>query len=65
MKQVDYPLGTPQKPFTRDDFRRKLKDCNSISIKPLPDEKLEELIETVGRLEEIGDVSRIMTLLAG
>jgi 2-methylcitrate dehydratase PrpD len=34
IKQVDLPLGSPQKPFGQADIKRKLKDCNSVSINP-------------------------------
>lgn len=61
--QVDFPLGSPQKPFSPADAKRKLRDCNSVSIKPMSDEGLEKLVETVGRLEELEDVSQLMSLL--
>jgi 2-methylcitrate dehydratase PrpD len=60
VKQVDHPLGTPQKPFADEDFRRKLKDCNSISVKPLPEESLEGLIRKVGKLEEMADMRQLL-----
>ena len=63
IKQVDIPLGSPQKPFSQADIRRKLKDCNSVSIKPLSDETLEKLIETIQRLEEFGDVGPVLSTL--
>jgi len=28
-KQVDHPSGSPEKPFSPDDVRRKLENCNS------------------------------------
>jgi len=61
IKRVDSPLGSPQKPFSEADIKRKLKDCNSVSIKPVSDEILEKLIETIQRLEELEDVGVMMS----
>lgn len=62
-KQVDFPFGTPQKPFSAADTKRKLKDCNSVSIKPMPDDDLERLIKKAERLEELEDVSQLISML--
>jgi 2-methylcitrate dehydratase PrpD len=62
-KQIDIPLGSPQRPFGQADIRRKLKDCNSVSIKPKSDEFLETLIETIQRLEELEDVGQVISSL--
>ncbi len=61
IKQVNIPLGSPQKPFSEADIKRKLKDCNSVSITPVSDEILEKLIETIQRLEELEDVGLMMS----
>lgn len=63
IKQVDVPLGSPQKPFSQGDMKRKLKDCNSVSIKPMSDEMLEKLIETIQRLEKLEDIGLVMSSL--
>jgi 2-methylcitrate dehydratase PrpD len=63
IKQVDVPLGSPQKPFSQADIKGKLKDCNSVSIKPLSDETLEKLIETMQRFEEFGDIGPVLSRL--
>jgi 2-methylcitrate dehydratase PrpD len=60
IKQVDVPLGSPQKPFSQADIKRKLKDCNSVSIKPMSDEMLEKLIETIQKLEKLEDIGPVM-----
>jgi 2-methylcitrate dehydratase PrpD len=65
IKQVDVPLGSPQKPFGQADIKRKLKDCNSVSIKPLSDEVLEKLIGTIQRLEEFEDIGQVVNTLFG
>jgi 2-methylcitrate dehydratase PrpD len=63
IKQVDVPLGSPQKPFSQADIKRKLKDCNSVSIKPMSDEMLEKLIETIQSLEKVEDIGPVMSSL--
>ena len=62
-KRMDIPLGSPQKPFSQADIKGKLKDCNSVSIKPLSDESLEKLIETIQRLEEFGEIGPVLSRL--
>jgi 2-methylcitrate dehydratase PrpD len=63
INQVAIPLGSPRKPFSQADIKGKLKDCNSVSIKPLSDETLEKLIETIQRLEEFGDIGPVLSRL--
>jgi 2-methylcitrate dehydratase PrpD len=63
IKQVDVPLGSPQKPFSQADRKQKLKDCNAVSIRPLPDEMLEKLVEAIQGLEEFEDIERLMSSL--
>jgi 2-methylcitrate dehydratase PrpD len=63
IKQVDAPLGSPQKPFSLADIKRKLKDCNSVSIKPMSDKMLEKLIGTIQRLEKLEDIGPVMSSL--
>lgn len=62
-KQVDFPLGSPQKPFSRVDFKRKLSECNSVSIRPIPDEKLENLVNMMDKLEDLEDIGDLMRVL--
>jgi len=61
--QVDIPPGTPQNPFGPADIKRKLMDCNAMSVRPRSEEDLDKLIHAAGRLEEIDDVNQIMRLL--
>ncbi len=62
-KQVDIPLGSPKKPFSAADIRRKLKTCNSVSIKPLSEQQLDKLLSAVASLEEFDDVTALVSLL--
>jgi 2-methylcitrate dehydratase PrpD len=63
LNQVDYPLGSPEKPMTFDDCVRKFRDCASHTAPGLPDAQIERVIELVGRLERLGDVGEVMRQL--
>jgi len=63
VQQVDIPLGSPKNPFTPADARRKLLDCNSVSVNSMPEETLDRLIATVGRLEELEVIQQLVPLL--
>jgi 2-methylcitrate dehydratase PrpD len=63
-KQVNHPLGSPEKPFSPDDTRRKLENCNSFSIKPLSDQRMERLTILVKTLENMENVSDLADMLA-
>lgn len=62
--QVDVPLGSPQKPFKEADIRRKLRECNSVSIRPFSDEALDNLIIKIESLEEMEDMGAVISGLA-
>jgi len=63
-KQVDHPSGSPEKPFSPDDVRRKLENCNSVSLKPLAEKKMDRLTAAVASLEEMADVRELAEMLA-
>lgn len=62
-EQVDIPSGSPEKPFSAAEVRKKLEDCNSVSIKPFPGHQLDRLIATVASLQELEDVAELASLL--
>ena len=67
-RQVEYPSGSPSKPFSAADVRRKLEVCNNVSIKPLDGHQIDRLINTVAHLEDTGKcqgVSRYCFLQVG
>lgn len=64
-KQVDDPLGSPERPMSFDDCARKFRDCSSYAPKKLPKKRIEGLIEVIGQLEQVKDVGEIMKLLSG
>jgi 2-methylcitrate dehydratase PrpD len=63
-KQVDDPLGSPERPMSFDDCARKFRDCSSYPVKKLPKKRVERLIEVIGQLEQVKDVGEIMKLLS-
>jgi 2-methylcitrate dehydratase PrpD len=63
LHQVDYPLGSPERPMTFDDCAGKFRNCASHSVTRVPQEQLERVIELIAQLEQIKDVGEIMRLL--
>jgi len=62
--RVDYPKGHPKNPMTPEAFAAKTKDCATFAASPMAPDTAENLIATVGRLEqlpEIADLIRVMT----
>jgi 2-methylcitrate dehydratase PrpD len=64
-EQVDFAKGNPKNPMTIEELRNKFFHCASYSARPLPRENLDKVVSLVDRLEEIEDVTEIMTLLIG
>jgi 2-methylcitrate dehydratase PrpD len=63
-ERVDDALGSPQRPLTASDSARKFKDCASYAIKKLPDEHIDRVINLVGKLEQVDDITEIIKLLS-
>jgi 2-methylcitrate dehydratase PrpD len=59
-KVVEHPLGSLERPMTLEDCSRKFRDC----AKRLGDEKMDRVIEMVGRLHELSDVDELFPLLS-
>jgi 2-methylcitrate dehydratase PrpD len=62
-KQVDDPLGSPERPMSFDDCEKKFRDCSSYPESRLPNKQIEKVIELIGQLEQLKDVGEIMKLL--
>jgi 2-methylcitrate dehydratase PrpD len=62
-QRVDHPYGHPDKPVSLDSLISKFRECAGFAIKPLPEEKLDKIIELLTHLEEVKDVSEITALL--
>jgi len=58
-----HPLGSPQNPMSFDDCIRKFKDCMSLSEEFIPRERVERIIDFLGRIETVANVGEVMALL--
>lgn len=56
----EYPRGCPLNPVTRDDIRNKFRKLAGVV---LTSSRIEEIIEKVGQLERLNDVSKLLPLL--
>ena len=63
-KQVDFALGHPRNPVTWETLAAKFRDCASYSVKPISKRKVDNLVQSVQKLEELEDVGQIVHLLA-
>jgi 2-methylcitrate dehydratase PrpD len=61
--QVDYPLGSPEKPMSFDDCTRKFRNCASYPASKLSDDQIERVVELAEQMERLDDVGEIMRLL--
>jgi 2-methylcitrate dehydratase PrpD len=62
-RQVDYPFGSPENPMSLADMEEKFKHCCQYSIRPIPGKNQDEIIQMIREIEEVRDVSRIVSLL--
>ena len=61
--RADFALGSAQAPMSYDDVAGKTRGCAAAAN--WPKEKTEALIETVARIEQIGDIGELTELLTG
>ncbi len=59
-KQVDFPYGHPRNPLALADIIAKFRDCASHSLKAIPREQMERVIETIIKLEHLNDIRELM-----
>ncbi|MFH1485696.1 MAG: hypothetical protein ABIH46_06470, partial [Chloroflexota bacterium] len=62
-KRAEYPRGHPQNPLSMESLLLKFRDCAAHASKQVPEADLSEVIDMVGRLEEVKDVGRIVQFL--
>ena len=62
-EEVEHCLGSVARPMTFEDCTKKFRECAACSIKPLPADKAEEVIEMVSTLEKRDDATEIIRLL--
>ncbi|OGP78121.1 MAG: hypothetical protein A2V86_02970 [Deltaproteobacteria bacterium RBG_16_49_23] len=62
-REIDLPLGNPCRPMKFDAIAAKFLKCASYSVRPLEKSRLEGLIEAISRLEDLPDVSLLISHL--
>lgn len=62
-KEIELPLGNPSRPLGYDACAAKFLKCARYAVRPSEKSRLEELIAVVSRLEEIPDVSMLVSYL--
>jgi len=62
-EEVEHCLGSVERPMTFEDCAVKFRECAACSIKPLPADTVERVIDMIARLEELDDATEIIRLL--
>jgi 2-methylcitrate dehydratase PrpD len=62
-EEVEYCLGSAERPMSLNDITKKFRECAAFSKKPLPDATVDKVIEMVGRLEKLDDATQIIKML--
>jgi 2-methylcitrate dehydratase PrpD len=62
-EEVENCLGSVARPMTFEDITRKFRECAPSSIKPLPGDEVERVIEMISRLEKLNDATEIIRRL--
>lgn len=65
MSRVDIPRGHPPRPLTFSQLTEKFLDCAQYAAVPLRKETLERVVGSIEHLEEIEDVSTLLSLISG
>jgi 2-methylcitrate dehydratase PrpD len=62
-EEVEHALGSIERPMTFEDCATKFRECSSSSIKPLPADTVEKVIEMIGQLEKLDDATEPIRFL--
>jgi 2-methylcitrate dehydratase PrpD len=62
-REIDLPLGNPSRPMGFDAIAEKFLKCASYSVRRLEKSRLKELIQAISRLEDLPDVSLLISYL--
>ncbi len=62
-EEVEHCLGSVERPMAFEDCTVKFRECAACSIKPLPTDTVDKVIEMVSRLEKLSDATEIIRLL--
>jgi 2-methylcitrate dehydratase PrpD len=62
-KTIDGLKGSPANPMSLDECIRKFRNCVSSSIRPVSEEKIENILDRLVHLDRLGDVRILMGML--
>jgi 2-methylcitrate dehydratase PrpD len=62
-RQIDIAPGFPGNPLTKEEQEARFRDCIAYAKKPLPEEKVEGIVESVARIDQLSDVRVLIPLL--
>jgi 2-methylcitrate dehydratase PrpD len=62
-EKVEFIKGHPNNPISFDELVNKFRMCNSFANNPLSNERVEEFIETVLKLENVKEVNQLIRVL--
>ena len=62
-EEVEHCLGSVERPMTFEDCTKKFRECAACSIKPLPADKVDKVIEMVSQLGKLDDATEIIKIL--
>jgi len=62
-EEVEHPLGSIERPMTFEDCVAKFRGCSAYSIKPIPGDTIDKVIELVKQFERLEDATQIIRLL--
>jgi 2-methylcitrate dehydratase PrpD len=62
-EEIEHCLGSVERPMTFENCASKFKKCAAYSIKPLPENKIDEVIGLIGQLEKLDDATQIIKML--
>lgn len=65
IEEIELPPGNPVHPVSYDECAAKLRKCSQYSASALRSERIEKVIELVDHMEELTDVSVLVSLLHG
>ncbi|HEY3276954.1 MAG TPA: MmgE/PrpD family protein [Syntrophorhabdaceae bacterium] len=63
LRKSEVPPGFPDNPLSEKEHRQRFRECIGFAAKPLTEEKVENLIRAVDRVEEMGDMTTLIALL--
>ena len=61
--EMEFPPGNPARPVSYKECAEKLSKCSQYCVRNFSAERVEKIIETVDHMEEVADVSTLVSLL--